>query len=293
MTEIALETRHRYINESLARTTEWLRDAGVQRILGAHAVDSIESLMVRLYVPNIVRAGDVYVPLETPEEYRGGSSLPVMGGFPGDRFIPDGHMMRQTLQQREITTNQFAEMYDDAEYADRIVEGYDARLLRQAHNTKIFHVSRYDTDGSTPVAPRTFGPKQRKRTLFGRPFLLLTMGDMEEGFEVASPVTVIHELLHIDDYLNAGSVAITSLRRFIVGTELKSFHFGSRIERYAITQGITQPDEWADYNRIPGGLTYSERFEAVRMANADDKAPFVATEAVDNALVAEGLLQQK
>lgn len=290
MTHVAVETRHHYIDESLARATEWLQDDNVRRILGADAVASIELSMGHLYVPNLGRVGNWYVTLHTPTEYVDETSLPIMAGFPGDRFIPDGPMMRQTRTQRDAAIQRLSEVYGDDARAARVVEGHDERLKSQGNGTKIFHVSRYDTDASTHMAPRKIGPEQQRHVTLGRPLVLFTMGDMDEGYTVASPVATIHEFLHVQDYLGWGCIAVDAIRTHMLSSEFRSFHYGSRVERYAIDSGLVRPDEWGDYNRVPGQLTYSERFEAIRAAHASPEAPFAANAATDEALVGAGLL---
>lgn len=289
MTRAALETRHRYIDESLARASELLQDPEVRRILGAEALASIELSMSRLYVPNLGRVGHWYVTLETPTAYIDDTSLPVMAGFPGDRFIPDGPMMRQTAFQRERSLARLGELYGDSARAKRVVEGRDARLLRQSDKTKVFHVSRYDADASTHMAPGRVGPRGWEHMTIGRPFTLFTMGDMDEGYTVASPVATIHELLHTDDFIGWGCIAVSALHAHKLSSELRAFHYGSRIERHAIDAGLVRADEWGDYNRVPGMPTYSERFEAVRASHATLDQPFAVTDTIEQALASEGM----
>lgn len=289
MTRAALETRYRYIDESLARASEWLQDPGVRQILGADALASIELSMSRLYVPNLGRVGTWYVALETPTAYIDDTSLPVMAGFPGDRFIPDGPMMRQTAVQRERSLTRLGELYGDMAHATHVVEGRDARLLGQSNKTKVFHVSRYDADASTHMARGRIGPKGQEHAMIGRPFTLFTMGDMDEGYTVASPAATIHEFLHTDDFIGWGCVAVSALRTHRLSSELHAFHYGSRIERHATDTGLVRPDEWGDYNRVPGVPTYSERFEAVRASYATPDQPFAVTDTIEQALIAEGM----
>lgn len=290
MAELDLKTRHHYLEETLDRTLEWLADDGVKQILGATALQTVESLLARLYVPNITKVGNWYVTLETPLAYRDGTSLPIMAGFPGDRLVPDGPMRRQTALQWNRSVARLSEVYDDPAWATHIVEGRDQRLKTQGNSRRTYHVSRYDTDASTGVSTVRVGPKRDRQVLMGRPLVAFTMGDMDEGYTVAAPPTLIHELLHADDHLQLGCLAVAGIHDYILATEFRAHHYGSRIERYGVDHGLARPDEWNDYNRIPDIPTFSERFEAIRAAHATSDDAFAPNDAARAALNAADML---
>ena len=290
MAELDLHTRHHYLENTLARTLEWLADDGVRQILGATALETVESLITRLYVPNITKVGNWYVTLETPLAYRDDTSLPVMAGFPGDRLVPDGPMRRQTALQRNRSIARLSEVYEDPAWAAHIVEGRDRRLRSQGNSMRTYHVSRYDADASTGVSTVRVGPKRDRQVLMGRPLVTFTMGDIDEGYTVAAPPTLIHELLHADDHLQLGCLAVAGIHDYILATEFRAHHYGSRIERYGVDNDLVRPDEWNDYNRISDRPTFSERFEAIRVAHASSDDPFAANDAANRALVAADML---
>lgn len=284
-------TRHTYVDESLTRTSEWLQDKGVREILGATATTAVEGLIGRLYIPNIVRAGSWYVSLETPSEYRDDAWLPIMAGFPGDRFIPSGMMRRQTQEQRYGAIARLAEVYGDAQRATSVVESLASRTSRYSNGTQRCYVSRYDTMASVFMTYAALGPEDRRQFVFSRPTTLLTMGDMDEGLTVASPAVMIHELLHLEDHLLTGAMAVQSMRAYLLRSELKSHHYGSRIEGYALEHGLMRPDERSELTIDPTSTSFSQDFEHVRLAHADQTDPFAPLAVIDNALVAARLMR--
>ena len=291
----ATEFRQRYIDETLTRTEAWLHDEGMIRAIGVEAVQATESILSRLYVPNIASVGRRYIRLVTPEAYRDNGAMPILAGFPGETFIPDGHMLRQTPRQREITMAQFALLYDDRLRAQRVVEGYDRRITDHT-SSAVRLVTRYDTNAAVanPLrASMNFGPRQNQRHILTTPLWLLTMGDIDDGYTVAASGAIIHEAVHADDYESAGSIAMSALRQFFIQTELRANRRGAIAEQYAITHDMVRSDERADYNRFPGEPSLQEMFEQIRTKYNDDTNPYAVSDALDDELVAARLYPAK
>ncbi|MEO5949630.1 MAG: hypothetical protein ABIP74_04445 [Candidatus Saccharimonas sp.] len=290
MTELALDIRHRYLDATLVRTAEWLADDGMRQVLGETALATVNSLIGRLYVPNLI-AGRRYIKALTPEYYRDLDFFPLLVGFPGDRFIPDGAMMRQTSLQRTTAALQFTEMYGDSTTASQAVVRHDARMAHVASSASELYITRYDTEAATHMHTKLFGPLLHQRRLLGRPAMTLTMADMDEGYVLTSPGTFIHELSHIDDHERAGSVAETEMRAHIIRSEFKAHHISARMEQYAQKEGLVHGDELADYNRFPSRPTYSEEFEDVRTRCTSMDDPFAYSATADSLLVKAGLMR--
>jgi hypothetical protein len=243
-------------------------------------------------MPNIVHVGRWYLTVQTPPEYQDTDHMPILVGFPGDRFIPDGPMLRQTSLQRERAIAQFALMYGDEDKARRVVNGYDGRKRTQANGTSMFFVTRYDNEAAVAqpgTRTLTFGPELGARALLTTPIWLLTMGDMEEGYNLVSPATMIHESLHAIDHQTTASVAIDDLRNYRIMTELRAHHLGAKVEAYVCLRGMTRPDERADYNRFPDEPSFAELFEDIRARHTTDADPYAVTEALDEELLAARL----
>lgn len=296
MTELALDIRHRYLDVTLTRTAEWLTDPGLLREVGAEAVAATQGILARLYSPNIVHVGRRYITLQTPSEYQDADYMPMLVGFPGDRFVPDGHMLRQTSLQRERAVAQFTLMYGDEDKAKSIIKGYDDRKRSQATGTSMFFVTRYDTEAAVAqpnVRTLTFGPRDRPRALFTTPIWLLTMGDMDEGYKLVSPATMMHEAVHAKDHETAGSLPVYDLRKYRIATELRAHRLGAKVEAYARLHGMIRPDERADYNRFPDETSFAELFETIRAKHNTDADPYAVSEELDDELVAARLFPAK
>jgi len=287
MTNNRVQERHQYVEATLQRTKEWLDDKSVTTILGDERVNSAQWYLDNYYVPNTVSEGSSYIRLKTPREYRNSEAIPILAGFPGDRFIPDGRMVQQSPTRQERAVEALTVFYDDDMRARRRIGTLAAQYSEQ--NPDIFFVSRYDIVASVVVHRRATRHLGQVAYIMNQPILLFMIPLPEEGKNLTSPTATFHEFVHLDDHLEMPVIPQKDYADFMLETELRAHHINALLEEYGI-QGLMKEDEYVahDYSY---GMSIARLFEKTRKKHADANNPFAPTPEVSEELWLKGLIK--